>query len=349
MASILVQYKSLGKTDIKVSEICLGTMTWGEQNTSAEANSQMDYCVDRGINFFDTAEMYPVDVRPETYGHTEEIIGNWISERGCRNKIILASKLCGPGRHHVRDGKCAFTKKNIITACEGSLRRLKTDYIDLYQLHWPDRGWTDFSNYGQTEIIENNGADRNETLAALDELMRDGKIRSWGLSNESSWGTMDFIARAEIGTYARPVSIQNAYSLLNRKFEFSLAEVSLRENVSLLAYAPIAAGVLTGKYLDGKRPAGARNTLWPSNQRYFGLEAQQATSAYVNLAEDFEVSPAILAHAFVLTRPFLTSSIIGATKIEHLDIALKAIDYSISDDLAEKLQSLHRKYLAPAP
>ena len=263
--------------------------------------------------------------------------------------MILASKVCGPGRHHIRDGDCRFTRKTIHAACEDSLKRLRTDYLDLYQLHWPDRGWTDFKDLGQTEAIDDTGADRAETLAALDELMQAGKIRSWGISNESAWGTMDFVARADASGVARPASIQNAYSLLNRKFELALAEVALRERVGLLAYAPVAAGVLTGKYLDDARPAGARNTLWPSNTRYFGDEAKAATQAYVTLAGECGISPEVLAHAFVLTRSFLTASIVGATQIWHLDRALEALDFEIDAELQSRLEALHSQYLVPAP
>ena len=344
-----MRYQPLGRTGIEVSAICLGTMTWGEQNTPKEGFAQMDHALAGGINFFDTAEMYPVDVRAETYGHTEVIIGNWLTERRCRDQIILASKVCGPGQSHIRGGDCRFTRETIHTACEGSLKRLRTDYIDLYQLHWPDRGWTDFKDLGQTQIIEDAGSDREETVAALDELIQAGKIRAWGISNESAWGVMDFVARADTGRVSRPASIQNAYSLLNRKFEFALAEIALREHVGLLAYAPIAAGVLSGKYLDGARPPGARNTLWPSNTRYFSNQAQSATRAYVQLAGELGLSPEVLAHAFVLSRPFLTASIVGATRIEHLDQAFAALDYTISDELASRLEELHREYLVPAP
>ena len=344
-----MRYRPLSNTGIDVSVICLGTMTWGEQNTREEGFAQMDHAFAHGINFFDTAEMYPVDVRPETYGHTEIIIGEWLSERQCRSDVILASKVCGPGRHHIRGGDCRFTRETIHAACEDSLKRLRTDYLDLYQLHWPDRGWTDFKDLGQTQEIDDAGADRTETLAALDELIQAGKIRSWGISNESAWGTMDFVSRANASGVAKPASIQNAYSLLNRKFELALAEVALRERVGLLAYAPVAAGVLTGKYLDDARPAGARNTLWPSNTRYFGAEAKAATQAYVNLAGECGISPEVLAHAFVLTRSFLTASIVGATQIWHLDRALEALDFEIDAELQSRLEALHSQYLVPAP
>ena len=344
-----MEYRYVGSSGLRVSPICMGTMSFGTWSDKSESFRILDTAFDRGVNFFDTAEMYPVDVCPETYGHTEIIIGEWIRERGCRNSVVLASKVCGPGQSHIRGGDCRFTRETIHTACEDSLKRLRTDYLDLYQLHWPDRGWTDFKDLGQPEAIDDTGADRAETLAALDELMQAGKIRSWGISNESAWGTMDFVARANASGVARPASIQNAYSLLNRKFELALAEIALRERVGLLAYAPVAAGVLTGKYLDDARPAGARNTLWPSNTRYFGDEAKAATQAYVTLAGECGISPEVLAHAFVLTRSFLTASIVGATQIWHLDRALQALDFEIDAELQSRLETLHRQYLVPAP
>jgi aryl-alcohol dehydrogenase-like predicted oxidoreductase len=344
-----MRYQPLGHTGIDVSIICLGTMTWGEQNTRQEGFDQMDHARENGVNFFDTAEMYPVDVRAETYGHTESIIGAWMSERACRKDIILASKVCGPGRHHVRDGDTRFDRKTIHEACEGSLGRLQTDYIDLYQLHWPDRGWTDFKSLGQTDYIEDVGANRDETIAALNELVQAGKIRSWGVSNESAWGLMDYIQRSDANPSPRPVGIQNAYSLLNRKFELALAEVAIRENVGLLAYAPIAAGVLTGKYLNDARPKGARNTLWPSNTRYFSEQSIAATRAYIELAAEIGIAPEVLAHAFVLNQTFLTASIVGATQIWHLDQAFAALDITLDKHSWDQIDALHRKFLVPAP
>jgi aryl-alcohol dehydrogenase-like predicted oxidoreductase len=309
----------------------------------------MDHAVANGVNFFDTAEMYPIATRPETYGHTEEIIGDWLKTRNDRNQLVIGTKVCGPGRHHIRDGRGQFTRNTINTALEGSLKRLRIDSIDLYQLHWPDRGWEDFQNLGQTTPIKDSGADRAETIAALDELVQAGKIRAWGVSNESAWGVMDFVAQAKTTNAARPASIQNAYNLLNRKFEFSLSEIAFREDVGLLAYAPIAAGSLTGKYLNGAKPAGARNTLWPENTRYISPLAETAIAAYVALATRYGMAPEILAHAFVLSRSFLTASIVGATKIQHLDQAFAALEIKISDELEHELEALHRKYLIPAP
>ena len=345
-----MKYNLLGMTDISVSTICLGTMTWGEQNTAEDGFEQMDYAIEHGINFFDTAEMYPVATRKETYGRTEEIIGDWLHIRKNRSKLVIATKVCGPGRHHVRNGISDFNERTISSAVEGSLKRLKTDYIDLYQLHWPDRGWADFQTLGQTAPIDPKGANREDTIAVLNELIQDGKIRSWGVSNESAWGVMDFVSRSKpIGAYLRPSSIQNAYNLLNRKYELALSEISFREEISLLAYAPIAAGTLTGKYLYGNRPAGSRGALWPENDRYFNPHAESATQEYVSLAAEWDIAPEILAHAFVLSRPFLTSSIVGATTLTHLERAISALDFSIPDELATQLELLHRKYLIPAP
>ena len=346
-----MRYSELGRTGIKVSKICLGTMTWGEQNSQDDGFEQMDHAIEHGVNFFDTAEIYPIDTRPETYGHTEEIIGSWLKKRKKRSEIILATKVCGPGRHHVRNGKCNFDRENILAAVEGSLKRLQTDYIDLYQLHWPDRGWVDFQNFGQVTSLPNLGADRSETLAVLEELIQAGKIRSWGVSNESAWGVMDFVARASCvkDDQLRPVSVQNAYNLLNRKFELSLAEIAFREGVGLLAYAPIAAGVLTGKYLNGLQPAGARMTLWPHQDRYFNPQAQAGTASYVQLAEDFGIAPEVLAHAFVLSRPFVTASIVGGTAVRHLDQAFAALKFDLTDELETKLEVLHKEHLVPAP
>ena len=345
-----MKYNFLGMTNISVSNICLGTMTWGEQNTAENGFEQMDYAIDHGINFFDTAEMYPVATRKETYGRTEEIIGDWLQMRGHRSKLVIATKVCGPGRHHVRNGISDFNKQTIKAAVEGSLKRLKTDYIDLYQLHWPDRGWADFQNLGQTSPVSAKGANREDTISALDELIQAGQIRSWGVSNESAWGVMDFVSRSKpIGTYLKPSSIQNAYNLLNRKYEIALSEISFREKISLLAYAPIAAGALTGKYLHGSRPAGSRAALWPENDRYFNPQAENATQEYISLAAEWNVAPEILAHAFVLSRPFLTSSIVGATSLSHLEKAITALDFNIPDELSKQLELLHRKYLIPAP
>ena len=344
-----MEYRRLGTTDIKVSNICLGTMTWGQQNSQAEGWAQMDRALDAGVNIFDTAEMYPVQISADTQGETERIMGRWFQERNTRSKVVLATKVSGPGLSHVRGGKSRFDKANIREALEESLQRLKTDYIDLYQLHWPDRGWTDFNSLGQTQPVAYAGADRDETLAVMDELVKEGKIRTWGLSNDSAWAMMDFVKRSEMQNKPRPVTIQNSYNLLNRKFETGCAEVALRENVGLFPYAPLAAGVLSGKYLDGQRPEGARMTLWPQQSRYFRPRVDDAIRAYQRVAKDFGLDLVTLSHAFVMTRPFVTSSIIGATSMPHLEAALASADVKISNEMLTAIDEVHQTYTYLCP
>jgi aryl-alcohol dehydrogenase-like predicted oxidoreductase len=345
-----MEYRRLGRSDIEVSFICLGSMTWGEQNSEAEGFAQMDFAVERGINFIDTAEMYASPPRRETYGRSEEIIGNWLAARGGRDRLVLATKVTGPsgGLGYIRGGRTRLDRRQIAEAIEGSLRRLKTDYVDLYQLHWPDRP---IKAFGQLGYEHNEGEETppEETLEILAELVRAGKVRSVGLSNETPWGVMRFLALAEAGRGPRMVSIQNPYSLLNRSFEARLAEVALREDCGLLAYAPVAAGALTGKYLNGRRPEGARMTLFPDNKRYFGAQGQAATAAYVDLARDEGLDPAQMALAYVLTRPFLTSAIIGATGLAQLENSLAAKDLVLSQEVLDAIESIHETYTYPCP
>ena len=345
-----MEYRRLGRSDIEVSLICLGSMTWGEQNSEAEGFAQMDFAVDQGINFIDTAEMYAAPPRRETCGRSEEIIGNWLAARGGRDKIVLATKVTGPsgGLDYIRGGRTRLNRDHIAEAIEGSLRRLKTDYVDLYQLHWPDRPVTAFGQLGY-EHSEGEETPPEETLEALAELVRAGKARSVGLSNETPWGVMRFLALAEAGRGPRMVSIQNPYSLLNRSFETRLAEVALREDCGLLAYAPVAAGALTGKYLNGRRPEGARMTLFPDNRRYFGAQGQAATAAYVDLARKHGLDPAQMALAYVLTRPFLTSAIIGATSLAQLENSIAAKDLILSQEVLNAIESIHKIYTYPCP
>ena len=287
-----MNYKNLGNTDIKVSTICLGTMTWGEQNTELEAFEQMDFALDLGVNFWDTAELYAVPPRKETYGDTEEIIGNWFEKTKKRDKVVLATKVAGPARDYLRSGENSFTGPNLESALNDSLKRLKTDYIDLYQLHWPDRHTNFLGQLGyQPKPDDPESAPIAETLKHLSTLVQAGKIRHIGLSNETPWGTMKFLALAEQHGLERVVSIQNPYNLLNRTFEIGLAEIAHREQVGLLAYSPLAFGVLSGKYRQGARPPKARLTLYERFSRYNSLAAQTATEAYVDLAETFELSP----------------------------------------------------------
>jgi aryl-alcohol dehydrogenase-like predicted oxidoreductase len=346
-----MEYRRLGRTDIKVSALCLGTMTWGEQNTRAEAFAQMDLARDRGINFFDTAEMYPIATRAETYGATEAIIGDWFDARGQRDKVVLATKVTGPGSRfpYIRDGKPRLDRRNILAAVEASLKRLKTDYIDLYQLHWPDRGVAAFVRLDYSHDPAAEETPIEDTLRALEEVVRAGKVRHIGVSNEMPWGVMRYLALAEAGLGPRIVSIQNPYSFLNRSFEVRLAEIALREDCGLLAYAPLAAGTLTGKYLNGARPAGARRTLWPDNRRYQGPHADAATQAYVALARAQGLDPAQMALAWVLKQPFLTAAIIGATSIAQLETDIGAASLDLAPDVLERIEEIHRIYTYPCP
>ena len=347
-----MEFRRLGRTDMTVSTICLGSMTWGEQNTPEEGCAQMDYALDLGVNFIDTAEMYAVPPRAETYGRSEAIIGDWLAARGGRDKLVLATKVVGPSPRfaYIRDGKARLDRANITAALEASLQRLKTDYVDLYQLHWPERPMNVFGELGYNHQPEAPDATPiEETLAVLDDLVAAGKVRAVGLSNETPWGAMKFLQLAEAGRGPRIASIQNPYSLLNRTYEARLAEVSLREDCGLLSYAPLAAGTLTGKYLDGRKPAGARLTLFPQNTRYSGPRAEAAIAAYVALARDHGLDPAQMALAYVLSRPFLTSAIIGATSLEQLRNNLPAKDLRLAESVLDELEQIHKSYTYPCP
>jgi aryl-alcohol dehydrogenase-like predicted oxidoreductase len=350
----LAEYRPLGRTDLRVSAICLGTMTWGQQNTEAEGHAQMDMALDRGINFFDTAEMYSIPPRAETQGSTERIIGTWFKSRGTRERVILASKVSGRSTSvWMRpDGRgCRLDRANITYAVEGSLRRLQTDYIDLYQLHWPDRPIPLFGSGGNA-YRPHDGADEvpvEETLGALQDLVAAGKIRHIGLSNETAWGTMRFVQAAEAGHGPRVVSIQNAYNLVNRTFEIGLAEIAMREQVGLLAYSPLGQGYLTGKYQRGARPPGARTTLFERGQRYQKPGVEETIDDYLALARGLEVDPATLALAFVTTRPFVTSNIIGATSISQLQVALASEEARITPEIEARINAIHQVHGNPAP
>jgi aryl-alcohol dehydrogenase-like predicted oxidoreductase len=349
-----MEYRHLGDTDIKVSAICLGSMTWGEQNNEAEAHEQLDYALGRGINFIDTAEIYSIPPRPQTQGATERIIGSWFESRRNRAKIILATKVSGPGdATWLRSGGLAavLDEKNINYALDASLKRLKTDYIDLYQLHWPDRSLPLWGAGGTTyrQPTQRTEIPIEETLAALSKLVRAGKVRSIGLSNETPWGVARFLKIAETESAPRVVSIQNAYNLLNRTFEMGLAEFFQREKVGLLAYSPLAQGYLTGKYLGGARPPGARTTLFERGQRYEKLGVEEAISAYVELAKELNFAPAQLALAFVTSRPFVTSNIIGATTIEQLKSNIDSIAIGITPEIEQRINEIHQLHSNPAP
>lgn len=340
-----MQYRKLGSTDIDVSVICLGTMTWGEQNTQSEAFEQLDYALDNGVNFIDTAEMYPVPPMKETYSKTETIIGNWDKLHKSRDKIILASKVAGPSdvMNYIRDKKNRLDETNIISACEDSLKRLKVDYIDLYQLHWPNRS-TNF--FGQRSYTHNENEDfiaLDETLEALNKLVKQGKVREIGVSNETPWGLMTYLEKSNSLKLPRVQSVQNPYNLLNRSYEIGMSEISIREKAGLLAYSPLAFGVLSGKYLGGKKPAGARLTKWDRFSRYNSEVATDATTKYVELAQRFEIDPAQMALAFVNQQRFVTANIIGATTMEQLKSNIASIDINLNSEILleiEKIQSI---------
>jgi len=349
-----MQYRPLGHTGLNVSLICLGTMTWGEQNTEAEGHAQLDAALDAGVNFIDTAEMYPVPPRPETYGATETIIGTWLKQRGNRDRVILASKAAGPARllpqaSHIRGGASHFNRKNLEEALDGSLRRLQTDYLDLYQLHWPDRSTNHFGRLGYTHDPEESAVPILETLEVLAGFVRAGKVRHVGVSNETPWGVAQFLNHAQERDLPRIASIQNPYNLLNRSFEIGLAEFAHREQTGLLAYSPLAFGVLTGKYLGGARPAGARLSLFERFARYNSPQAQAATQSYVDLAREHGLAPAQLALAYVNSRPFTTSTIIGATSLEQLRMDIASVDVGLAPEVLEQIEAIHKIHPNPSP
>lgn len=345
-----MEYKQLGRSDLNVSRIALGTMTFGRMNTEAESFEQMDYALSEGVNFFDTAEMYPVPTDPAYQGLSEAAIGKWLKARGCRDRIVLASKAAGPGEmvSYLRDN-IRFDRANLTAALEASLNRLQTDYLDLYQLHWPDRDANFFGKLGYQHHPENDGTPIAETLEVLGDFVKAGKIRYIGLSNETAWGTMTFLREAEKQNLPAVVSVQNPYSLLNRTTEVGLAEVMLREQVDLLAYSPLGFGVLSGKYLDGQLPEDSRLARYPQYNRYVKEQGVKATEAYVFLAREHGLDPAQMALAFVNSRPFLGSNIIGATKLEQLKANIASVDVTLSDEVMEGIEAIHRQYTYPCP
>ena len=345
-----MEFSQLGTTALKVSRICLGTMTWGEQNTENEAHEQMDYALDQGINFFDTAEMYPVPPKAETQGRTEEYIGSWFKARGNRDKVILATKIAGPMAFaaHIRGGS-KLNAEHITAAIDTSLKRLQTDYIDLYQLHWPERVTNFFGTLGYTHVPEKDGTPIRETLVALAAAIQSGKIRHIGLSNETPWGLMQFLRFAAAEGLPRVVSIQNPYNLLNRTFEIGLAEMAIREKVGLLAYSPLGFGALSGKYLNGQKPAGARMTLWTRFGRYTSPRGEEATAAYVEVARANGLDPTQMALAYVNGRQFLTSNIIGATNMTRLKSNIDSIHLKLSSDVIKQIEKVHESITNPCP
>lgn len=349
-----MEYRKLGDSDLSVSALCLGSMTWGQQNSEAEGHAQLDYAFDCGLNFIDTAEIYPIPPTRETQGETERILGSWLAARKNRDKTVIATKVAGRGdADWLRPGGAGtvLNAKNIDYAVEGSLKRLQTDYIDLYQLHWPDRS---LPLWGSGGTVYRSPTKRDEipieeTLEALGRLVKAGKIRHVGLSNETPWGVARFLHNAELGRGPRIVSIQNAYNLVNRTFEIGLAEFAERDRVGLLAYSPLAQGYLTGKYQGGARPPGARTTLFERAQRYEKPEVEQAIAAYLALARDISADPAQLAIAFVTSRPFVTSNIIGATTMAQLKTDIASMEFKITPEIERRIDAIHHLHSNPAP
>lgn len=345
-----MKLKKLGRTDIGVTEICLGTMTWGVQNTEADAHNQIDYALDAGVNFMDTAEVYAIPSSAETYGKTESYIGGWFKKTGKRDKFVVATKIAGGGTSWIREGGKP-SRTSVRQAVEGSLKRLQTDYIDLYQVHWPIRG---HYHFGRSWDYEPHGQNRLEAIAHIDEalsglgdMVKEGKIRHIGLSNETAWGIGQWLKLAERSDLPRIASVQNEYSLLTRLFDLNLAELSHHEDIGLLAYSPLASGVLTGKYLDGKVPAGTRAAIQAGGLWRNSEHAEPAVRAYVELAGKHGLDPAQMAIAFALTRPFMTAVIIGATSMEYLKTDIGAADVKLSPELLKEIDAIHRKYPRP--
>ncbi|MCV6588791.1 MAG: NADP(H)-dependent aldo-keto reductase [Marinobacterium sp.] len=342
--------RTLGSSDLNVSELCLGTMTFGGQNTEAEAHAQLDHALANGINFLDVAEMYPVPTSAASQGRSEQHIGSWLNQRGNRDQLVIATKAAGPAEmvSYLRPD-IHFDRRNLEQAIEGSLQRLQSDYIDLYQLHWPDRAANFFGQLSYKHRPEKDGAPILETLQVLKDLVDAGKIRYIGLSNETPWGLMSFLKYADQLGLPRVVTVQNPYSLLHRLPEFALAEVMMREDVPLLAYSPLAFGTLTGKYLNDARPDGSRLALFPNYQRYLTPAGINATAQYVALAREHGLCPAQMALAFVNSREFLGSTIIGATSIEQLDVALGSVELALSDEVLAGIEAIHQQNPAPCP
>ena len=347
-----MEKRRLGRTDLNVPALCLGTMMYGDQISEADASRQMDACADRGINFFDTAELYTIPPKKETQGESERIIGRWMTAKKNRDDIIIATKIAGRSpMPWLRDGEMTrLTREQIFSAVERSLKNLETDYIDLYQLHWPDRPVQNFGASRQGYIhYDDSGVPIEETLGALGELVAAGKIRHVGLSNETPYGVMKFAHAAETKSLPRVASIQNAYNLVNRAFEAGLAEIALEENVGLLAYSPIGQGMLTGKYLDGASPEGSRGAMFGRLDRYQTPFADEAIRSYVGLAEQFGVHPAAFAMQFVTTRPFVTSNIFGANGMDQLQIIFDSLEINWSYEMDRAVNDLHGRIQNPCP
>lgn len=345
-----MKYTTLPNTNIKVSKICLGSMTWGNQNTEAEGHEQLDYAFEKGINFIDTAELYPVPAEAKTSGRTSEIIGTWLQKTGNRDKVVLASKIAGPGEYTAHIRTTGFSPDSIKDAVNKELIRLQTDYIDLFQLHWPERQTNTFGVRDYSHNPNDAWEDNFKTiLQTLDSIIKEGKIRQVGLSNEKAWGTMRYLEESKTHNLPRMITVQNAYSLLNRPFEGDMAEVAIRENIGLLAYSPLAFGVLSGKYIKGTAPKNSRLKLFPTFARYNSEQSTEATKQYLKLAEENNLSLTQMSLAFVNQQPFLTSSIIGATTMEQLKENIASIDVELSIEILEQINAIHAVIPNPAP
>lgn len=345
-----MKYTTLPNTDIKVSKICLGSMTWGNQNTEAEGHEQLDYAFERGVNFIDTAELYPVPAEAKTSGRTSEIIGTWFHKRGNRDKVILASKIAGPGDYTAHIRSTGFSSDAIREAVNEELKRLQTDYIDLYQLHWPERETNTFGVRDYMHNPNDSWEDNfREILETLDGIVKEGKIRHIGISNEKAWGAMRYLEEAKAHNLPRVVTIQNAYSLLNRLFEGDMAELAIRENIGLLAYSPLGCGVLTGKYIKGIEAENSRLNLFPRFSRYSSEQSTEATKRYMQIAEDHNLSLTHMALAFINQQPFITSNIIGATNLNQLKENIDSIDVELSTEILNEINKVHAVIPNPAP
>ena len=344
-----MNYRKLGNSDLKVSTICLGTMTWGEQNTQPEAFEQMDYALDQGVNFWDTAELYAVPPKAETFGHTETIIGNWFEKNKKREKIILATKAAGPARKYLRNGENSFVGKNLDQAIDNSLKRLKTDYIDLYQLHWPERN---VNNFGKLNYVhkENEWNNFEDILVNLEKYINQGKIRYIGLSNETPWGVMNYLKLHKDKNLPRVMSVQNPYSLLNRAYEVGLSEISIREEIGCLAYSPLASGYLTGKYRNGKFPKGSRMKRdWDFWTRYRKPKANEAVEEYYKISKKYNIEMSQMAIKFCELQDFVTSVIIGATTMEQLKTNIESVKLNIDKEVINEINKVQNLYSNPCP
>jgi len=345
-----MNYRKLGNTDLDVSTICLGTMTWGEQNTQDEGFEQMNYSLDQGINFFDTAELYAIPPKKETYGKTEEIIGNWFKEKKNRSKVILATKIAGPGLSWVRGGGNQYDKEKLNKAVNQSLKRLQTDYIDLYQLHWPERKTNYFGKLGYEHKNDNEWNNFEEILNALDEIIKSGKIKYIGLSNETAWGLTKFLEISKTKNLPRVMSVQNPYNLLNRTYEIGLAEASIREKSGLLAYSPLASGIMSGKYRNGAMPDGSRMKLFGDRfPRYKTKNAINAVEEYYKISKKYNIDLSQMSLKFCELQPFMTSVIIGATTMEQLKTDIESVNVNLSDDIIKEINEVQKLYTNPCP